>query len=201
MATSIRLPQQKRSIEKRNRIIQKGFELICKEGYHRINTDDIAKYADVSTGTLYNYFQDKRDVFMQGIDIYAPTILFPLEAEIEYFHFTTTTLKDSITHIVNYCIDVHEASKHMHEEILSMSHSDETLANWIQDKELNIAKKIAETIAIEHPHILNLHEKVHIVMGLIENLCHEVVYHQHPILNFDKMKTETIQTIISIFNI
>lgn len=201
MATTIRSPQQKRSIEKTNRIIAKGFTLICHKGYHNVNTDDIAKYAGVSTGTIYNYFQDKKDIFMQGITTYASKILFPLEGRISYFHFTADTLEETITHIVNHCINVHESTQQIHEEIMSMSHSDEKLALWIQEKEQQIAKEIANIIINDHPNIKNPHEKVHIVIGLIEYLCHEVVYHQHPILDFEKMKIETIQTIISIFNI
>lgn len=201
MAANIRSPQQKRSIEKTNRIKAKGFTLICQKGYHNVNTDDIAKYAGVSTGTIYNYFQDKRDIFMQGITTFASKILFPLEGRISYFHFTADTLEGTITKIVNHCINVHESTQYIHEEIMSMSHSDEQLSLWIQEKELQIAKEIATIIINDHPNIKNPHEKVHIVIGLIEYLCHEVVYHRHPNLDFEKMKIETIQTIISIFNI
>lgn len=201
MPTNIRLPKQKRSIEKRNRIIQKGFELLCEKGYYHVNTDDIAKYAEVSTGTIYNYFQDKRDIFMQGIELYASQILFPLEEVIANFHFTPDTLEEAIGSIVNHCIHVHESSQQIHEEIMSMSHTDEELAIWLQAKESEVASKIVNVIALDHQSIENVHEKVHIIIGLIENVCHEVVYHQHPSLNFNKMKIETIQTIISIFNI
>ena len=57
----IRMPTQKRSIEKRNIIIEKGFELMCEEGYYNTNTTQIAKYAGVSTGIIYKYFNDKKD--------------------------------------------------------------------------------------------------------------------------------------------
>mgnify|MGYP002970216084 CR=1 FL=1 len=41
----IRKPIQKRSIEKKEKIIQSGFELICKKGYYNTNTAEIAKAA------------------------------------------------------------------------------------------------------------------------------------------------------------
>ena len=41
--SEIRIPTQKRSIEKRNKIIEKGFELICEKGYYNTNTAEIAK--------------------------------------------------------------------------------------------------------------------------------------------------------------
>ena len=76
--SNIRMPKQKRSIEKRNRIIEKGFELICKNGYYNTNTNDIAKYANVSTGIVYQYFNDKKEIFLEGINLYYNSIMFPI---------------------------------------------------------------------------------------------------------------------------
>ena len=39
----IRKPIQKRSIEKKEKIIESGFELICEKGYYNTNTAEIAK--------------------------------------------------------------------------------------------------------------------------------------------------------------
>ena len=39
--SEIRIPTQKRSIEKRNKIIEKGFELMCNNGYYNTNTNEI----------------------------------------------------------------------------------------------------------------------------------------------------------------
>ena len=55
----IREPIQKRSIEKKEKIIKSGFELICEKGYYNTNTAEIAKAAGVSTGIVYQYFKDK----------------------------------------------------------------------------------------------------------------------------------------------
>ena len=63
----IRKPIQKRSIEKKEKIIQSGFELICKKGYYNTNTAEIAKNASVSTGIVYQYFKDKHDIFIEAL--------------------------------------------------------------------------------------------------------------------------------------
>ena len=49
-------PKQKRSIEKRNHMIETGIELMTEKGYHHTTTDDIAAAAGVSTGIIYRYF-------------------------------------------------------------------------------------------------------------------------------------------------
>ena len=61
------MPTQKRSIEKRNRIIEKGFKLMCEQGYYNTTMPDIAKYADVSVGIIYQYFNDNKDIFIEGV--------------------------------------------------------------------------------------------------------------------------------------
>ena len=61
----IRIPIKKSSIEKKERIIKLGFELMCLKGYHNVTCVDIAKYANVSTGIIYQYFKDKHDIFVE----------------------------------------------------------------------------------------------------------------------------------------
>ena len=44
-----------------------------------------------------------------------------------------------------------------------------------------------------------LSEKVHIMIGLIDNLCHEITYHKHDHMNYDSMKELVIDNIIYLF--
>ena len=37
------------------------------------------------------------------------------------------------------------------------------------------------------------------MMGLIDNLCHEVTYHKHTDMNYDVMEKLVIESIINIF--
>ena len=60
----IRTPLQKRSIAKKNAVIATAKEMFLEEGYIAVNTNEIAKKAGVSVGTLYSYFKDKREIFL-----------------------------------------------------------------------------------------------------------------------------------------
>lgn len=75
--SEIREPIKKSSIEKKEKIIKKGFELMCDKGYHNVSCVDIAKYVSVSTGIIYQYFKDKRDIFIAGTKEYVNNIMFP----------------------------------------------------------------------------------------------------------------------------
>ena len=43
-----------------------GFDIFCEKGYYKTNTDEIAKYAGVSIGAPYSYFEDKRQIFIES---------------------------------------------------------------------------------------------------------------------------------------
>jgi len=57
-------PSQKRSIAKKNAVVATAKEMFLEKGYVAVNTNEIAKQAGVSVGTLYSYFKDKREIFL-----------------------------------------------------------------------------------------------------------------------------------------
>jgi len=59
-----RTPSQERSIAKKNAIVIVAKEMFVAEGYMAVNTNEIAKNAGVSVGTLYSYFKNKREIFL-----------------------------------------------------------------------------------------------------------------------------------------
>lgn len=66
--SNIRNPKQKRAIEKKEKVLQAGFELFCNKGYYRTNTIEIAKRAGISTGALYNYYKDKQSIYIAAFE-------------------------------------------------------------------------------------------------------------------------------------
>lgn len=190
-----RIPKQKRSIEKREKIIKKGFELICKNGYYNTNTSDIAKYAGVSTGIIYQYFTDKKDIFIEGIKNYSDNIMFPILELLKSTKIKIESLDKLLDEMLNIFIQEHTMSKKAHEEMIALSHLDEDIADIFHKKEMLTTRKIVEVLENNQMTQKNLPEKVHIIIGVVENYCHEVVYHHHTTLNYTEMKTEVIKII------
>ncbi len=196
--SEIRIPTQKRSIEKRNKIIKMGFELMCENGYYKTNTNDIAKYAGVSTGIIYQYFNDKKEIFIEGIKSYSDNIMFPILEVLKKKEFDVNCLEVILEEMLQIFIKEHTLSKKAHEEMIALSHQDEEIAKIFHDKELETTKKIVETLKNFGINSPNLLEKVHIIIGIVENYCHEVVYHKHSCMNYDIMKQEVIKMIITL---
>ena len=135
MYPTIREPKQKRAKEKKDRIIEAGWELMSKNGYYSTNTAEIAKEAGVSTGIVYQYFQDKHDILMEAIDRHMDDVFFPMinvkNIKIDFNEYDTLMRR-----MLNKYIKNHNLSKVAHEEIIAMVHSDEEVAKKFYEKEL-----------------------------------------------------------------
>lgn len=193
--SDVRIPTQQRSIEKRERIIKYGFELMCNEGFHNINTVDIAKYAGVSTGIIYQYFNDKREIFIEGVKNYSNNITFPMLDVLTDIKLEKNNLAEVIRRIINEFVKNHTMSKKAHEELMAMSHLDKDVRKIFTDNEIAMSERIVNYLKDSGFILTNIHEKVHIIIGIVDNYCHEVVYHKHDILNYDLMEDELIKTI------
>ena len=195
--SEIREPIQKRSIEKKEKIIKYGFELICEKGYHNTNTAEIAKAAGVSTGIVYQYFNDKRDIFLQGIEQYSKSLLFPIN-EISISKSKTSTLEEDLINVINKSIKNHKLSESAHEEIYSLQHSDPDVAKIFFEQEIQATNRLISVLENKNIQTENIREKAHLIISMIDNLCHEVVYHKHKDMNYYIMKEIVVKSIINL---
>ena len=197
-SNEIREPVQKRSIEQKEKIIKSGFELICEKGYYNTNTAEIAKAAGVSTGIVYQYFKDKHDILVEGIKKYASDIFYPMLNVTTNIKIDKNNLDKILRNMINAFIENHKLSQVAHEEIMSMTHSDKEIAEFFQENEMAMTKNISNVLLKNGFNSSNLDEKVHIAIHLIDDLCHEIVYHKHKDLNYDVMIDLVIENILNL---
>lgn len=193
-----RMPTQKRSIEKRNRIIEKGFKLMCEQGYYNTTMPDIAKYADVSVGIIYQYFNDKKDIFIEGVKQYSDRIMYPMINLLETEKIEINNFESLFKNMIKKFIENHNISKKAHEELLAMSHLDDDIAKIFKDSEYEMTEKIVALLENNNICLQNPREKIHILWGIIDNFCHEVVYHKHSKIDYSIMQDEVISIIMTI---
>ena len=198
MEEVIREPKQKRAIEKKEKIVEAGFQLICQNGYYNTNTAEIAKEAGVSTGIVYQYFKDKHDIFMEGLEKYGDEIFFPM-LKLNSKSFNVSSFDDSLQSMIQAYIKDHKLSQTAHEEITSMVHSDSDVADYFYRRELWLTETIKNILLENHFQEEHLNEKVHVMIGLIDQLCHEVAFHKHSTMDYSYMMKLVLQTIHSIF--
>ena len=198
MIDNIREPKQQRAIEKKEKIIEAGFNLICINGYYNTNTAEIAKAAGVSTGIVYQYFKDKYDILIEGMEKYGDDIFFPI-LKSKNIKVDKSDFDKLLNQMIKHYINNHKVSNVAHEEIMAMVHSDKRVADYYYKRELEMTNTLKNILVINNFNEENLYEKVHIMMGLIDNLCHEVIYHKHNDMNYDVMTNLVIENIKELF--
>ena len=194
----IREPIQKRSIEKKEKIIKYGFDLICEKGYYNTNTAQIAKAAGVSTGIVYSYFNDKHDILLAGLKRYANGIFYPSIDFTKDININEQNLDEIVKKIISQFVKNHKMSQSAHEEITSMSHSDKDVAEFFHKNEIEMTNVIVDLLKKNCFNFDDLKERVHVIIGLIDNICHEIVYHKHKDIDYDKMIDIVVQSIVNI---
>lgn len=198
MKNIVREPRQERAIEKKNKIIKAGYELFSEVGYYGTNTAEIAKRAGVSTGIVYGYFQDKRDILLSVLEIYLEKVSAPLLKRL-----------DGITAPINYSvlaplilsdvIKTHKANRKMHEALHSLSGSDEAVNARFITLEDTITAKIVDKFRNLGVTTENLVEKVHFAMDIVQTFSHEYVFDKHDYIDYAYMQKIVTETLTSLF--
>ncbi len=193
-----RVPTQKRSIEKRDKIIEKGFELMCKNGYYNTNTADIAKYAGVSTGIVYQYFNSKKEILLEGVKQYSNNIMFPIFMVIDEHEKLPSDIKVFFRKIIKMNKNYHSYVKKAHQELTALENLDNDIELILKNSEVTFSEKLYHLFRNNNINDNNLREKTHLIVNLIDNFAHEEIYHKHSDLNYEIMEDIVIDTIINI---
>jgi len=193
----IRKPQQQRSIEKRNRIIEAGFKLFCEKGYHNTNTAEIAKLAGVSTGIVYSYFEDKKDIFKYTFEAYEKSITLPIYEKIKLVD-KPIDIPSAVRQIIIMMTKSHTLGKSVHEEMQALSHIDKDISDLYCRLQSDLASNFVDLMSQFDIRPTNAYEKAHLIIDIVENLSHEIVYHQHEYLNYEVMTEEAVKVIVDM---
>ena len=197
MGKEIREPRQERSIEKKNKIIRAGYELFSEVGYYNTNTAEIAKRAGVSTGIVYGYFRDKKDILTAVLTLYMDKICEPIFGMFD--DISASGIREVIPKILDSVIIAHRDNAKIHEALHSMTHTDEEVnAAFIRlEDEITLRLESALTeagIGLDAPR-----ERIHFAMDVIQSFAHEYVYDHHEYIDYAKMRGIVTETLYALF--
>lgn len=192
-----REPQQKRSIEKKNKIIETGFTLMCEKGYQKTTTADIAKAAGVSTGIIYSYFQDKHDIFIAGLRLFGDKLLTPMFATLT----PSVDFREALSHIIDILIEGHKVFGNAHKEIEALTMTDPEVSAFMLELEDVTTKRLVSFLNEDGIVCDDLLERTHIIYNMVESLCHEIIFHNHEYLDAHRMKDIVIETVLTILHV
>ncbi len=198
MDKRIREPKQSRSVEKKNRIVQAGYELFAEKGYINTNTAEIAKKAGVSVGLVYGYFTDKKDILLEVLDIYINNVFSPVLDMFESL-IAPLDIEKIINLIVDRAVELHKNNALIHETLHSMTYIDEEIKNKFLLLEDNMTENIVGALKRAGYSPVDLKEKVHLAIETIQSYAHECIYDNHNYINYPAMRENVIKMMLALF--
>ena len=119
----VRKPVQKRSLDKLNTILAVSKELFAKKNYFNVTTNEIAKEAGISIGTLYSYFSNKEEILSLILKDYNESfiVIFNQLNTSENLELFSSDYKGWIEKLIDNLISLEDKEFHAQIEMLSYS--------------------------------------------------------------------------------
>ena len=190
MAT--RVPTQKRSIEKKQRIKDAALKLMSEKGYFATSSNEIAREAGVSIGTFYSYFKDKKELYAELVDDIYTAVLTPINLnELP----DDLSIEETVQLYVTAVFRGHEYQTAFQREISSLSEqSDEFRAIEMVHKS-NILHVFSEALKAYREELKpqDLETSTYIILTTVEAVIHDTLFH-----NGGKNKEAVIQELTAM---
>lgn len=174
MAT--RVPTQKRSIEKKQRIKDAALKLMSEKGYFATSSNEIAREAGVSIGTFYSYFKDKKELYAELVDDIYTAVLTPINLnELP----DDLSIEEAVQLYVTAVFRGHEYQTAFQREISSLSEqSDEFRAIEMVHKS-NILHVFSEALKAYREELKpqDLETSTYIILTTVEAVIHDTLFH------------------------
>ena len=193
-----RIPVQRRSIERKQKILSSGFKLFCEHGYYKTNTIEIAKHAGVSTGAVYSYFKDKREIYIAAFDSYLEEISGRLFEELEQSQ--TLPLPDFVENWVTVYLELYADSGHALAQLRMMILEDEEINRHFSDLENEYFMKLIRLLNKNGVERADLMETIYTCCILIDALRQEQSSFSHIGLTFFIFKEQVTSTILQLLS-
>lgn len=174
MAT-IREPQKRTSKAKKEKIIQAGLKVFTEKGFYKTSTAEIAKVAGVSTGIIYNYFLDKKDILLSTLRYYFDKVTKPIKELICELTTTTELNKNFYANYILTNINVHKEYFLVHNQFYGISYLEKEVHQLFLEKEKEMLNYIYNKFCQLGLNGKNLYSKIIIANYLIENYTHNVI--------------------------
>lgn len=149
---AVRKPQQKRSKLMAEKILDTALALFCEKGYYNTTTNQIAREAGISIGSLYSYFKDKDTVFLEILTQYHQnflTVFDRIKSEINQSIYGQDK-KEWLRILLNDLIALHLSVKTLNRELKSLYYIKEEVKT-VMDEQTEKIRAAAWEFFIQHP--------------------------------------------------
>ena len=173
-----RIPQQKRSIETRKRILVAAKDQFAQNGFHGTNAKEIAAAAGVSVGSFYSYFKDKKALFME---IFREHIEEKVVRILSEHRVDPDHRKESVYRLIKAMLDAHDPYPEFHREVLAMRYSDPEVEAVFNELDQLSLRHVEQFIANfrDKLRIADIPTAARIISGAVEEIICSITIFGH----------------------
>ena len=171
----VRVPKQRRSRERKQRIMDSALTLFSEKGLKGTSSNEIAREAGVSIGTFYSYFEDKRSLFLEILEQHLDnfiTGIYSLQRD------DSITMKENIKGHIVKAFTVFDMHASFHKEALVMKFTDPQVRRLFEEVEKKQLVLITTLLGYyrkdDSPKDLEAMAKV--IHSAVENVAHYVKF-------------------------
>jgi AcrR family transcriptional regulator len=190
-----RQPKQRRARQTVEAVLDAVVKILKREGLKAVTTNRVAEVAGVSIGSVYQYFPDKRAIFVALHERHIEQIDRMVESKL--FEHAASSLDDLIRAMIEAMIDAHVPDPELYELLMTeVPHR----AEGTRDFTLRLQGAFRLAIS-SRAHELkpqrDLDKIVFIVTHMIDSLAHGAVLRRPPRLSLAAAKEETVRAILA----
>ncbi|RST60077.1 TetR/AcrR family transcriptional regulator [Siminovitchia terrae] len=187
--TKRRIPKQNRSIQNRDKILDAGLKLFSEKGYYDTTTNEIAKVAGVSIGSLYSYFKDKDAIFLSILDNYHKRFLsfFHEKDEDLSYELYARDIKQWLKNLMVKLLDIHESVKTLNREMNIMYHSKPQVARIMDTQTERIRTMTMSFIARSESSVYDIEATSAVIVDFISTVIDRILYKENDNLDKDNI--------------
>jgi AcrR family transcriptional regulator len=194
--TSVRRrPQQRRSRETVEAVLDAVVRILKREGADAMTTNRIAEVAGVSIGSIYQYFPDKRAIFIALHERHIHQIDRVIQSTL--VEHARSSLEELMRAMVESMVEAHRNDPELYEVLLTeVPHR----ANSSQEFAVRLHGAFLLAISSRMPKLKkgrDLDAIVFVVTHMVESLSHGAVLRRPPTLSLALAKEEIVRAVMA----
>lgn len=171
-----RIPKQKRSIDKKKRVMEAAINLFAKKGIHKTNSKEIAAEAGVAIGSFYSYFPDKKKLLTEVLEIYLNNHFDRIWHQ--NVHWETLSPLQIIRHFMENLLSAYDVAPDFHRETHVLRYSDSEVKSLYDKETEKELRQIAAALALfkDQIQVKDVEAAAVVIHSAAENFAHKIKF-------------------------
>ena len=195
-AAPVRVPQQKRSLKTKKKILKAAERLFSEKGFHKTNSKEISAKAGVSIGSFYAYFKDKKMVFLEVLKDHCGEVTRRLTSQEILGVSKSQDLRSFIATIARNVLEAHSISPGLHREISIMCFFDSDVEKQKNMEEQAIYENALELLKMwrDRIRVKDLPTAAYLICNVFEQNIHALRF-SHSTIDEERLLEELVDMI------